>query len=148
MFYFIVTTVLEWDSCISCTPSHAVRRKEVFNSIVGFTEHAVPLCGGRLWLLSWLGSRVYTGGLISFCHVNIAIDAQIRSQHYSMFLKSLNKLLASESTRTAIPKQLKLTVFFFSPHTEYLQNIFQLHGFFSELIALNSDCICIFFLSL
>lgn len=32
--------------------------------------------------------------------------------------------------------------------TQYLQNVFQLHHLFSELISLNSDCVRVFFLSL
>lgn len=62
--------ILEWRS----SDSFYAKPCSVFYCTVCFTEHAVPLRRGCLWIWSWLWRRVCTGGPINFCRANVSID--------------------------------------------------------------------------
>lgn len=62
-------------------PCKKKKFKRFYTSVL--TEHAVALRRGRLWILSWLGSRV---SAVGFCLSDVPVDVQVRSQNYSMFL--------------------------------------------------------------
>lgn len=62
--------ILEWRS----SDSFYAKPCSVFYCTVCFTEHAVPLRRGCLWIWSWLWRRVCTGGPINFCRTNVSID--------------------------------------------------------------------------